>query len=482
MITRVFNISQFKLSVLIIGFSIFSMQHLFAQKIFPYLNATVFNLPGEGPYVELYMKVPAYSIHFSETEDHKFQGMIDIDLSYWNQGNRTYSDQYTLASPLIEDTVARDFYLVDVKRTSVPEGDIELKVHFSDRNNEKNAIDVRSILDTHFPDNVVNFSDIQLIDTILESKEVNSFTRGDKDFVPNVINTYDSKQDRLYFYVEAYNANEIIQGDVLYFKYYISSPAGIVDNKQEVQKHKPARINPLYGQFDISDIPTGNYSLVVELYNQKNKKLASNEINFFRNKMTPQEYEYYQAKKKLIFPHYSYDSMEMILDAIVPISSVDEKLLAQNLLDEKDTAGIRGFLADFWTSRNPSDPEKAWKDFQQKFEYVNKNFRSPVQKGYETDRGRIYLKYGEPNQVTKSIDDPNSYPYIIWQYYSIPGQSNVKFVFYNKTNVVNDYVLLHSNARGEIRNDRWEQIIKNRYLDSDRFMDDFGTRPKQDYQ
>jgi hypothetical protein len=68
------------------------------------------------------------------------------------------------------------------------------------------------------------------------------------------------------------------------------------------------------------------------------------------------------------------------------------------------------------------------------------------------------MKYGAPSDYVTVETDPNAPPYEIWFYNQFPQtkQNNVKFVFYNPSLVSNGFIMLHSNARGEINNPRWE--------------------------
>ena len=99
-----------------------------------------------------------------------------------------------------------------------------------------------------------------------------------------------------------------------------------------------------------------------------------------------------------------------------------------------------------------------------------------------TDRGRVYLKYGEPNQISKFENEPSSYPYEIWQYYQVSNQrNNRKFIFYNPDLVTNDYTLIHSDALGETRDDRWRIRLTKRNnaiidLDQDKSNDHYGSK------
>lgn len=92
---------------------------------------------------------------------------------------------------------------------------------------------------------------------------------------------------------------------------------------------------------------------------------------------------------------------------------------------------------------------------------VDKNYKSGLGYGFETDRGLIFMKYGKPSDMVNIQDDPSSAPYEVWLYYDIPklNQSNVKFLFYNPFLDGVDYRLLQSNARGEVRNPNWKKEL-----------------------
>ena len=89
-------------------------------------------------------------------------------------------------------------------------------------------------------------------------------------------------------------------------------------------------------------------------------------------------------------------------------------------------------------------------------------FGSRQVKGYLTDRGRVYLQYGAPNDVKEVPSDPVTLPYEIWDYYYLNNQSNVKFVFYDPVLTGNDYELLHSNLYGEVQNPNWRMHLVRR--------------------
>jgi hypothetical protein len=124
-------------------------------------------------------------------------------------------------------------------------------------------------------------------------------------------------------------------------------------------------------------------------------------------------------------------------------------------------------------------------------DYVNQEYKTPIDYGFETDRGRVYLQYGPPNHIDGSDREPGAFPYEIWQYYKLlENQSNVHFVFCNPDEVTNDYSLIHSEALGEINNPRWRFDIYHtfkdgngyRNLDIDNFRGTWGSQVDNYFQ
>ena len=128
-------------------------------------------------------------------------------------------------------------------------------------------------------------------------------------------------------------------------------------------------------------------------------------------------------------------------------------------------------------TRNENEPAKAWAKYFIEVQKVNHAYRTMIRKGYETDRGRVYLQYGPPNNIAAVNSDPNSYPYEIWHYYTLSNQRNKKFVFYEPDLVTNDYELIHSDAIGEVNNPAWQLVLNKR---SDSTNDPDATKG-QDY-
>ena len=132
----------------------------------------------------------------------------------------------------------------------------------------------------------------------------------------------------------------------------------------------------------------------------------------------------------------------------------------QSILDFKNLnlRGKRLFLINFWISNdpNPETPENEfWNSYFKNVEYVNQKFSSSFIEGWETDRGRIFLKYGKPNETQYYPMTSNSKPYEIWYYYQ---PEYMKFIFVDEEGF-GRFRLIYSSDEKETTDPNWKTII-----------------------
>ncbi|HVS83747.1 MAG TPA: GWxTD domain-containing protein [Pyrinomonadaceae bacterium] len=130
---------------------------------------------------------------------------------------------------------------------------------------------------------------------------------------------------------------------------------------------------------------------------------------------------------------------------VEPIISADELNAWRKLRTNEER---EQFIGDFWHRRDP-DPDTEENEYREAYyervAYVNEHFASGIP-GYKTDRGRIYLKYGKPNDVeshpaggsyerqpNEGGGSTSTYPFERWFYRNIPGRSGADIEFVDPT-------------------------------------------------
>ena len=100
------------------------------------------------------------------------------------------------------------------------------------------------------------------------------------------------------------------------------------------------------------------------------------------------------------------------------------------------------FQDAFWKQRDPTPgtPENEFKEeHYRRIKYANRYLgRGTPKQGWRTDRGRIYIILGEPNDIQRFEGQTDVYPSVIWFYqgltkYGLPPGFNI--VFYQKSGI-----------------------------------------------
>ena len=453
-------------------------------------NYALFYAPGKGSYVETYLSVTGPSVIFKKQKI-KFQGKVQVEINFTQNGNSIVKNSYNLLSPEILDTAHKPNF-IDLQRYTLKPGNYQVEIKISDANNTKEEPTKGLItLVVAEPTDNVSISDIELAESVTKAEQVSTVTKSGYDIVPYPLAHFPEKVNNLNFYVEAYNTLKQFGAESKFlFTYYIESAEmkEIITGFHTFVKHKSEEVVPLIGQFDISSISSGNYNLVVEVHNSKNGLIAQKKLPFTR--VAPHvaislpNLKSVDTAGTFISKITNPDTLRDYIACLWPISGTSERDWQNNQMNGYNVKLMQQYIYAFWENRNPSNPEAAWNVYRKEVKKVNKEFKCGGQPGYASDRGRVYLQYGAPSSAQQVSTEPDSYPYEIWQYYRIKDpatgqfQSNKKFVFYNPSLDGKCYTLLHSDARGEIRDDRWQIKLKQR---NNQIMDLDQTTPKGSY-
>jgi len=123
--------------------------------------------------------------------------------------------------------------------------------------------------------------------------------------------------------------------------------------------------------------------------------------------------------------------------------------------------GKRRWLRLFWEKRDPTPGtpgNEAQDDFYKRIAEANRRFReggSGQIPGWRTDRGRIFIKYGPPDEVLNRPQAGNTRPYEVWKF--TRGRA-LKYVFLDQT-LFGNYVLIWTSDRREPSRPNWEELL-----------------------
>lgn len=417
---------------------------------------------AEGkPYIEIGLDINAGSIVFPKQKD-GFQGAVDVRLDISPKGNETaavYARDFELLSPVLPDTGNRAFGILDIKRVSLAPGEYLLSGELRDKNSGDAKVFKFSkafYIDAQQADRLT-FSDIMFVQSITPTKTLQAHSKLGYDIIPYVNNGNFIDADSMKFYLETYHSEA--KSPAVYFVNVFLSEAnstGKIRNYQRTFRQNVRPLDLVMGGFDISKLPSGVYFLNAQAYSQTQDSIGftSKKIYIVNTKadlmanVSPELFKDQFALTEAQLDEY--------IHTLYYISSPNEQDFASSLATYTEK---QNYFFNFWEKRKekPSDlPSKPWVLYKSRVDYANSHYKAAHLKGWRTELGRVLLTYGTPNDIEYMPSSNSNHPYQVWRYNKLKTQANVRFIFYSPNEATNDYVLLHSDLRGERNNPRYE--------------------------
>lgn len=450
---------------------LFATQIIAQEKnINAFISYGTFNITSEPttPYLETYITFDCNSLIYTKAAD-QYQAAINLTVIFKQGESIKNYDKYTVNSPKVSDTTYLSGFFMDIQRYSLTNGEYQMEVTIEDANNKnEKPLKVSETILIDFPENVC-FSSIIALEDYKPATEVTANTKNGYELIPMIMPYYPESVNRLTFYAEIYNTKKALGENEkyllnTYLKTFESNTR--IDSYFFTKRMSVKDTEVVINTMDISNLPSGNYYLVLEARDRNNEIIGYNQFFFQRSN---NNYQIDNGALATIDPTKVFsgnidniDTIREYIKTLAPISSQIEAEYAKNLIKENDITTMQQYFYSFWSSRNALSPQIEWENYYTQVKRVNASFTAVKLKGYQTDRGRIFLKYGAPDRIVQNHNEPGAYPYEIWHYYTLANQRNKKFVFMSRDIATNDFQLIHSDAIGELNNSRWTNEIYSR--------------------
>jgi GWxTD domain-containing protein len=465
---------------------------LFYANVTVYFNYAVFNTGSNKPYLETYLTISGNSVKYKSVNG-GFQA--NVSVSWISKGLEVVkSSSYNLLSPLVIDSTNKQSF-IDNQRFSLPNGNYVVEFTITDNAipaKQTNHSEKITILFNR--DKKIANSDIQVLESFTKAKTASNLSKNGYELIPYTVNYYPKTQNSLKFYFETYNLDTVFTKNTkCVYLYYIenSETLKIQNGFSGFQKQTAQHVNPLLNQIDITNLPTGNYNLVIEVKDSLNITHVQKKWFFQRQSdAVDKSVVGINANIKTVEEYFNtvqtYDSLKQFTECLWPRSTTKEREWQQLQITKKEPSLMRSYLVDYWKAEagDTANALALWISYYKSVLETKALFKCGKQMGYYTDRGRVYLQYGQPNQRSQVNSEPNTYPYEIWQYYRIYDKatgrffSNKKFVFVNSAISDDCYKLIHSDLRGEIYDEKWRFRLVSRSQQNQNVDD---TKPASTY-
>ncbi len=451
----------------------FSSNHL--QALDANITYATFKGIDQENYIEVYLHVLGRTVEFKREKENKFQAAVEVLITFEQEDGIKAYDKFVVKSPMLTSLRIANLGLVDLRRLHLSNGSYTLKVDLKDLNDLKNVNSYETKVVIDYGEDKVHMSDIQLLNKYSKSIEEDKYTKHGYQLNPFTYTVYPSAVSRITFFAEIYNTKII--GTPHLVRYYLYKEG---DEKTPItgclgfKKQQPNDVNVVLAQLDISLIPTGDYLLVLEVRDADNELIQSKSTKIKRSNLLDYNLDSFETADITDSFVESLEGKELKdkLECLAPRIDNNYIPLLNTVVKSKNEELQRKFLLHFWTQYNEVDPTTPYEQYGYLVEEANEYFDVAFSKGYKTDRGLIYLRYGPPYDIISADSEPNAPPYQIWYYNTLVDeqrsdvQRNVKFIFFNPSLANDDYVLLHSTAKGEFNNPDWKDELYNTAIDN----------------
>lgn len=427
------------------------------------LDVSSYVFHGTKSYAEVYLRVDAKTVQWS-IKNGKNEAAVEFLIYISNDKNDIVGYDKFILNSSNKDSII-DF--IDVKRFALLSGEYTLKLEAFDFNNPDDKIELEQKILVSAPNTKVYTSDILLLGNVHQDSSSSSLVRNGLYMEPLPYNYSSGKDDLINFYIEVYSSKQEVPTD--YFMQYtiMDGFKTNINSKQLLVKYKKlsdTEVEPLVLSFPTSSIKSGDYHLLINIVDKQKNIIFSKSINFVKSNPEADIAfldSYNENVENSFAQQIKAEDMDYILKAHFPITDQSQTATLHELLTTNRIKSQRHFVYKFWKSRNPSNPELAYNGYMEVAKAVDKKFYTNVGHGFQSDRGHIFLKYGKPSNVITVETELDAPPYEIWYYNSMPltRQTNVRFLFFNKSLSHNDFHLLHSTCLSERSNPAWETIL-----------------------
>ena len=416
--------------------------------------------PSLGEYIELKFQFDANSLVLVK-ENSWFRSKVDVEIQLLKDSTKIVRKLYAVESPKYQDSIFMDFF--DVKRYPLKPGSYQLLISFSDPYSKQKSISSKQAIVVPDLHSKISISDIQVCENIRETSEVTILSKSGYALFPRLINYFPADCQFLPTYLELYNPSKDSISLRLKTSFFKQGDTNEIVDMTRFSDVVIQDVTPIIQKNIISNLSTGSYRMVYSLI--QGSTILCTSAYFFDRMNEP--LEYIATDNIVLDPIFQKsipnDSLPYYLASIIPVANPMEIPIINKLVKENDLDKMRKYMQSFWViTSGRLNASNSWLNYKEQVKMVEKTYSTAIFKGYESDRGRVYLKYGQPSAIAARETSPSEYPYEIWQYDKIKQFSNKRFVFYNPDLVNNHYQLLHSDMQGELKNYRWQQLLTKR--------------------
>lgn len=221
-----------------------------------------------------------------------------------------------------------------------------------------------------------------------------------------------------------------VNNDSLYLRFTVLNQQGTIDSMVATLQDMRASTRARRGthaeslMFYVGELPIDDYTLTLSIY------------------AAPGKIDESSIPVRVTRPFYLDERMwSLKVDQLAYIATPSEmKALRQSDIPTRDSMWIA-----FWKKHDPT-PNTTYNEkeveYFERIDYAEKNFAGG-DRGWRSDRARIFVKLGAPDEIQRYPYESASFPYEVWLYY----RNNLRYVFVDRHGF-GEYMLVDATGSG----------------------------------
>lgn len=398
-----------------------------AQFAYPYfaVDYASFKADSGRTYVEVYVQLSYTKIKFVKTES-GFVGTYEIEVTIHDGAgqvkSRTFPDTVRVSD--YEATISPEDYRMSLMSFLLSPGAYQCHVSLRERESRIEYFSAFNFVAPAYSGEALELSNIQFSRKIQPAGPTESpFIKNGRLIEPNPSAAFGFFTSRMYAYYEIYGlqAGSDSTTDFVLANFVIKDADGKVCKRLRQKTAKPGRTCVHSVLLPIGDLAAGQYLLEVEVVDPRSGMTAAAAKGFVVG------WELLNGRD---------ETFADLIDQLSIIASQTELESLRKLPKKYQRAG----LLSYWMGKDPSPgtPEnELMREFYDRIAYANRTFAFMSEAGWRSDQGQIYVRYGPPDSVVKSLYGAKKKPCEIWQYHQLQQE----FVFVDNKGY-GDYVLV----------------------------------------
>jgi len=367
--------------------------------------------------LEIYWQVFNRGLIFEADED-KLQASYEIQIRIIDEDERqadsykknrlvVVEDESRARSPFDFRTNQADFFL--------PKGEYEILLTLRDGNSAKTVSRDMKVKLKDIKGSKPRLSELELVNAVLPVGEASSpFDKGNIRVVPSLTGEFgDMQSGRLRFYMEIYQGSDKV--DQVRVETAIRKQWGGLAYRDSLTSVLEGPVTRQFREISIEDLVPGEYKLEVRLLGRRLKEIHKRERSFHVE----------WSQEALL--HEGYKTVLSLLRLMASRDQI-ESLEQAETVEER-----RAALDTFWLAWDPSpgtEENEVRREFFRRVKMANRAFSFMRQPGWQTDRGIVYIKHGQPDEIDDTPMSIDRHPYQEWHYHR--GGTYRKFTFIDR--------------------------------------------------